>query len=215
MQQERENKAVFRVKPDGQTEKDAFAAVEAEDKGNKETALARWQAVKEREGADSPWTAIADKHLAEWNALDQIEEKFAQDYERIPTKGEPELTERQRLAFLAWRAKNSEVGDDSLAKSNFKALRDATAICPGARNRWYLYAALNIQGLSDVHTDKDKLKEKVHEKLKGVRKQLNQQKISKINAWLVPMDILALYGRDGSMEELVKEADQFLKDLSK
>ncbi len=149
MQQERENKP-FKIKPDGETQKNAFAAVEAEEQGNRKTAIEHWQAVKEQAGGDSSWARVADKHLAEWDALTQIDGQFQQMYKRIHDFGEePALTdEHQRQAFLACARKIPKkwaIPDwprhclsHCAMKWTRKQARDRAGICtrPGTSTNW-------------------------------------------------------------------------------
>jgi serine/threonine-protein kinase len=223
MQQERENKRVFiKLEPEGQTQKDAFAAVDAEDKGDKETALARWQTVKEREGADSPWAKIADKHLAEWYEAERIsEQQFPQKYEHIQTSGEepPRTDDLESEAFLAWRMERSEVGDFGLAKTLFQSLLEKMEKEPGMRRRWYLFAAWQRRELArklENETDEKKsLKERVQKYLNDVHGEWKKHQFSNRDAKLVCLDVLALYRENESMSELVKAAKGFIKEISK
>jgi len=214
MQLERGNKPI-RIHPEGETQEDAFQAVEAEERGDRETASKRWQAVKDRE-VDSSWARVAEKHLAEWNAVDQIAKEFPKLYERIgkSDEEEPILTdERQREAFLAWRAENSEVGDRGVAKTLYKLLREKLEKEPGMRQRWYLYAAWRKRELEEESIDKDKLRNKIHDRLQMVEKQLNQ--LRKRDARRVCLDVLALYEQDQDMAQIVKEAKDLLDKISK
>ncbi|MGH7224500.1 MAG: hypothetical protein ACRELF_14835, partial [Gemmataceae bacterium] len=225
LRQERENKLI-KIKPDGETQEDAFKAVDAEEKGDRDTAVKHWQAIKERE-RESSWAAVADKHLAQWNALAQINEQFQQMHERIHNSGEePSLTNNLlRQAFLAWRAKpkpskegvDEGVGDGGVAKSLFKALKAETTQQGDSRQLWYLYAVWNIHELGDAVTDKEKLQKKVRERIKDMRGQLAQKspKILRKDVRLVCLDVRALYGEDADMKEVVKEAEKFLQDIPK
>ncbi|MGH7171046.1 MAG: serine/threonine protein kinase, partial [Gemmataceae bacterium] len=209
MLREREDK-LFKVKPDGKTQEDAFAAVDAEETGDRKAANEHWQAVKEVQGADSIWARVADKHLAKWNALDQIDQEFQQRHDDIGRTGkEPSLTdENQRLAFLAWRMEHSAVGDPGLAKSKFQSLREKMAKEPGARNRWHLYAAWHNHELGEAAPNKeDKLME-------NINKWLMQKQISD-EVRVACLDVLALYGKNEAMKEVVQEAEQLLKEHSK
>jgi eukaryotic-like serine/threonine-protein kinase len=218
LQQERDNKP-FKVKPDGKTQEEAFAAVDAEEKGNREAATKHWQAVKQVEGTDSAWAYIADKHLAVWSELDQLDKEFEQMYKDIHKSGEePSITdERKRLAFLAWRAKHfavddgDEVGDTGLAKSLLKSLRAKSEKEAGARNHWYLYAVSNMQRLDENAKDKEVVKKKVQERLKSVRDDFGQKRITRLDARLICLDVLALYREDGAMKSVVEEAENLLK----
>ena len=95
----------IKVQAQSDTEKQAFDAIEADEKGDHDAAIKHWQAVAKMEEVGSSWTWIADKHLAEWNALKQMNEEFSKMYDRIKRDGEEPAyaNERQRLAFLAWR----------------------------------------------------------------------------------------------------------------
>ncbi|HTU20220.1 MAG TPA: serine/threonine-protein kinase [Gemmataceae bacterium] len=217
MQQERENKP-FKMKPEGKMQEDAFAAVEAEEKGDRAAAIKRWQAVKELGGEDSSWVGVAEKHLAQWSLLEQIDKEFQQMYDRIRNSSEePLLTdEREREAFLAWRMENSEVGDRGSAKMLFQSLRDDTDKDPSLRRRWYLYAAWHRHELRDAPTDKDKLKDKVKKRLEAVSELLKKKRIRKLDARLECLDVLALYGQNKDMAkdmaQVVEEAKKFLHD---
>lgn len=219
MQQIRNNSAL-KVKPDGATQEDAFAAVEAEEKGDREAALKHWQAVKERE-VDSSWAHLADKRLAEWNTVEQTDGQFAQVYERIHKSGTEPPRDDNRLseAFRAWRMERSDVGDKSLAKAIYKSLRDEAAKEPGLRRLWYLYAAWHKHDLDQKKEDsadnKDPLAERIHKRLEDVREQRKKEQMRKADARFVCLDVLALYGQNKDMAQVVEEAKKLLEELSK
>ncbi len=214
LQQVRENTLLARLKPEGKIQEEAFKAVDADEDGDRQTAIEHWQEVRKLD--DTSWTRVADKHLAEWNAVDQIEDLFKKMYDRIRNTGEePSLTDdTEREAFLAWRAEISEVGDRGLAKSLYRSLREKLAKEPGMRQRWYLFAAWRKRKWGDEATNKDQLKEKVHKHLNKVGEQQGK-KIRKLDAKLVCQDVLALYDQDKEMEQVVKEAKKLLSEISK
>jgi eukaryotic-like serine/threonine-protein kinase len=222
MEQVREDKAVFKRKPNGQIEEDAFKAVEAEEKGERDTAIEHWQEVKKLD--DPSWTGIADKHLAEWSTVDQIDkELFPQMYERIRNSGEEPTTtdDLQREAFLAWRAERSAgenssgVGDKGLAKSMYQSLLKKMENEPGMRQRWYLIAAWRKRELGESTLDKDRLKQKIRDRLKDVSEQRDKEKISKRDAKFVCLDVLTLYEQDKDMDQVVKDAKDLLEKTAK
>jgi serine/threonine-protein kinase len=214
MQQVRENTLLARLKPEGKIQEEAFNAVEADENGARETATEHWQEVRKLD--DTSWTRVAEKHLKEWNGVDEIEEQFKRLYERIRNTGEePSPTDdTEREAFLAWRAESSEVGDRGLAKSLYRSLREKLAKEPGMRQRWYLLAAWRKRKLEDEGTNKDQLKEKVQKRLKVVGEQQGRQ-IRKLDAKLVCLDVVALYDQDKDMEQVVKEAKGVLEKINK
>jgi predicted Ser/Thr protein kinase len=216
-QQVREDKALFKRRPNGATEEDAFNAVDAEEQGNRESALEHWQRLKQREGYSS-WGLVADKRLAEWNAVDQIDTQlFPQKYERIHNFNEaPPLPDGpEHEAFLAWRAEHSEVGDLGKAKRLFKSLRDQLEKKPGMRERWYLFAAWQLRKLAEAVTDTERLKEKVNKRLKEVGELWNKQQTRKLDVKFVCLDVLALYEHDEDMTQAVEEAKKLLDEVSK
>ncbi len=215
MQQERGN-TPLKVKPDGKTQEDAFAAVEAEERGDRDAAIKRWQAVKEREG-DSAWAHIAGKRLAEWDAVEQTDVQFEQEYARIRRSGkEPPMKDDDPIGalFRAWRMENSQVGDKGLAKAMYKSLREDAAKQPGLRGLRYLYVAWHRRNLEDEDADKDLLN-KVDHRIETVREQWKKEQIPKADARLLCLDVLALYGQNEDMAQVVKKAKQLLEDLSK
>ncbi|HEY7326848.1 MAG TPA: serine/threonine-protein kinase [Gemmataceae bacterium] len=226
-QDARENKGgVFKRQPNLGTEDDAFKAVDGEEKGDREWAVKHWESIKRREG-DTSWGLIADKHLAEWNEVNRIDEQFTQMYERILNTGEesPLTDEIRQEAFLAWRMEQSSktdekhssgVGDLGWAKTRFKSLRDRLEKAPGSDRPWYLFAGWHRFKLNEEpSTKKDDLKEKVHKRLETVRDQRKQEKITKIYAKFVCLDVLALYTQDEDMAPVVEEAKKLLEEVSK
>ncbi|HTU16773.1 MAG TPA: serine/threonine-protein kinase [Gemmataceae bacterium] len=208
-------KGPIKVEAQSKTEEKAFAAMEADEKGNHDAAVEHWNAVKTLGGEGSSWARVADKHLAEWKAADQMNDTFSRMYDDIksPEEEPPYKNKHQRLAFLAWLAENCKtgVGDKGLAKSLLQSLREDAAKEGGARNRWYLYAAWKIPTLGDDDLNKDKLRDKVQERLDEVREQLAQGKTTQTKARIVYRDVLILYGQDKAMEGVVNEAREFLK----
>jgi eukaryotic-like serine/threonine-protein kinase len=219
MQRVREKALFAQLQPEGPTQEDAFKAVEAEERGERKRAIERWQAVKDRE-VDSSWALIADKHLAEWNAVDQINAKdFPQRYERIHNTGEePTLSDdTQREAFRAWRAEHSEVGDSGFAKTLYKSLWERLEKEPGLRQGWYLFAAWRKRELEDSTFEKDNLKKKVQERLQELEKQWTQKNrtIRQLDVKFVCLEVSALYEQDKDMNQVVKDARGLLDKISK
>jgi eukaryotic-like serine/threonine-protein kinase len=213
------NKPVIVRKPIGKIEEEAFAAVDADEQGNKEAAEEHWQEVKKLE--DSSWTAIANKQLKEWHAVDQINtQDFPQLYERINHSGmEPPLDDTRREAFRAWRTEkdNSKtgVGDSGFAKTLYKSLREKLEKGPGLRQRWYLFAAWHRRKLEDEPSvNKDDLKGKVHKRLDEVRDQRKHEQITKTYAKFVCLDVLALYEPEEGMSQVVEKARKLLDENS-
>ncbi len=206
--------AGLKFQPDSKILDDAFKAVDAEESGAREKAIKHWQAVKELQ--DSSWTRIADKHLAEWAAVDQIEEQFKKLYARIANFGEePSLPDDiQQEAFRAWRSQpelsKTEVGDLGFAKSLYRSLWEKLEKQSGLRQRWYLLAAWRKRQLEDAAFDKDKLKEKVHQCLQTVEAQLKKGEITKLHAKSVCLDVLVLYEPEKDMDKVIKEARDLL-----
>jgi predicted Ser/Thr protein kinase len=206
----------LKVQAQNKTEENAFAAVVAEEEGDVVVASEKWQTIT-TEGALSKWMRVAEKHLAELKALDQIEKEFQQLYDRIRTNSEePTITDdHQHQAFHAWRAEHSVVGDKGLAKSLYKALKEDLAKEPRPRNRWYLFAAANNKRLGEISTDKDDIKKKVVERLQMVRDQLAKKppEIPKFDARFVCLDVLALYGPEKWMKDIVNDAKKLLEEI--
>ncbi|MHB1423470.1 MAG: serine/threonine protein kinase [Gemmataceae bacterium] len=213
-------KSNFKVPPDGDTQKKAFDAVEAEEKGDRGTAMQDWLAVKEL-GEDSSWGRLADNRLAEWQAVERIDKQFKQMHEGIHQSGEePELKDdREREAFLAWRMRHSELGDVGLAKSKFKALQEKMEKETGLRQRWYLFAASHKREaerqLEAAVIDMEPLKIRVPKILNTVREQWKLERIPRRDAKFVCLDVLALYGQNEEMRQVVEQAKEFLGKLTK
>jgi predicted Ser/Thr protein kinase len=223
------SKAVFMRKPDGKAEADAYEAVEAEENGDREKASKLWQNIKQQ-ASDSTWARIADRRLAEWNAVDQTDEKFARIYKQIYNNSseDPLLTdEREREAFLAWRMEHSAengtgVGDLRLARTMFQSLCEKRDQDSGLRKHGYLYAAWHKHELTrklekgeGVAAEKVPLKERVRQRLDDVRKQRKKEQMTKKDAKFICLDILALYDQNKEMAEVVEEAKKLLEELSK
>jgi len=223
------SKAVFMRKPDGKAEADAYEAVEAEENGDREKASKLWQNIKQQ-ASDSTWARIADRRLAEWNAVDQTDEKFARIYKQIYNNSSegPLLTdEREREAFLAWRMEHSAengtgVGDLRLARTMFQSLCEKRDQDSGLRKHGYLYAAWHKHELTrklekgeGVAAEKVPLKERVRQRLDDVRKQRKKEQMTKKDAKFICLDILALYDQNKEMAEVVEEAKKLLEELSK
>jgi hypothetical protein len=208
--------AVIKFEAQGPTQKDAFAAVDAEERGDRESAIKHWQAIKELEGADSSWARVADNHLKEWNAVDEIDKRFQKWHDDIhEERAVPEPTDdRERAAFLAWRMENSRVGDTGKAKSMYKSFRDEMAKEPGLRGRWYLYGAWRNRELKDdENLDKEPLKKRIREELKAVKEQFEGRKIRIRDANWVYRDVIALHRKDTAMSQVVEEAENLLQKL--
>jgi tRNA A-37 threonylcarbamoyl transferase component Bud32 len=219
IQQMRDNTR-FKRQANGANEEDAFKAVDAEGRGDRKSALEHWQRLKQREG-DSAWGAIADKHLMEWNAVEQLDTlKFPQIYEGIHNSGEePDLRDdREKEAFRAWRMKHSEVGNAGWARRMFNTFREKMEKEVGQGQHWYLFAAWYSHELLDVPaTDKKDHLKTVVECIDKKRKQIFKEKpdIRKLDAKWVCLDVLALYDQDEVMAPAVAEAKKLLDDLAK
>jgi serine/threonine-protein kinase len=218
MQKER-SKSVLKVQPEGRTQEAAFKAVQAEESGDRDAALRHWQTVKEIEGEDSSWARVVDKHVAEWQAVEQTDMQFKKMHNGIGSSSEEAEIhdERQREAFQAWRMEISDVGDKGLAKSLFKSIQEERAKEPGLRRLWYLYAAWHARSLNDKTPKKEKeLKEDVLNQMEMKYAEFkNEKKIRKADVRLVCMDILALYGQNKEMSEAVEEAEKLLQEMAK
>jgi hypothetical protein len=178
--------------------------------------MKHWQAIKELEGADSSWARLADKHLDEWKAVEEIDKRFQKWHDDIHEDREvPEATDdREREAFLAWRMENSRVGDLRKAKSMYHSFRDEMAKEPGSRGRWYFFGAWHDRELKDDEaTDKEQLKKKIREELKDVNEKRGK-KIRIRDARWVCLDVIALYQKDKDMSAVVEEAQEILQKLS-
>jgi serine/threonine-protein kinase len=220
IQQVREDKTLFKRRANGPTEEDAFKAVDDEVRGDRKGALEHWKRLKQREG-DSSWGHVADKHLDEWNAVDQMDTRtFPQRYEGVRNSGEePLLTDdREKEAFRAWRMKHSELGNSGLAKALFQSFRDKMEMEVGPGNRWYLFAAWYRRELDDeTKTDIKELQKSLMVRIDKVREEIRKKepKIRKLDAKLVCLDALALYDKDEDMAPVVEEAKKLLEEISK
>ncbi len=212
---QKESKSLIKVHAQSPTEENAFAAVKAEEEGDRETAVKKWLSVQESGTLD--WQRVATAHLTELNALDQIDVDFQKLYDSVRNSSEePTLPEaRQAKAFQAWRMEHSKLGDAGLAKSLYNALKDELAKEPRPRRRWYLYAAFNARRLTDKDTIKDTLEKSVGSSLKLVREQWAKKppEIRSLDARFVCLDVLALYSQESWMERAVKEAQKLLHDI--
>jgi tRNA A-37 threonylcarbamoyl transferase component Bud32 len=220
LQRVRDNRPRLPLSQEEETKKNAFDAVEVEEKGNGVAAIRLWQQVKDRD-VDSSWARVADKRLALWKAVERLDAEFQQMHDRIHHSGEePELKdERQREAFLAWRMEHSQVGDRGLAKSMYESLRDKLEKEPGLRQRWYLFAAWNKRRLEqepeDVAADKRSPKEKVHHRLNEVSDKVKKKQISTADAKWVCLDVLALYAHNEEMSQMVQQANDLLREIAR
>ncbi len=131
--QKERSKALVRLSPDDETQKQAFAAVKAEDDGDRDKASELWQQIQQQE-ATGVWGLVAAKHLNELSALDQIDKEFQQVYTRIHNFGaeQPLPDGRQQQAFHAWRAGHSATSNWlSLCSRHSRKTRSRTPSCAG------------------------------------------------------------------------------------
>jgi serine/threonine-protein kinase len=206
MQKERIN-SPLKVEAQDKFQEQAFAAAKAEDKGDRESAIEHWQRVKQNNSPN--WTLVADKHLNDLKAFEEIERRFQQLYKRIHSyREEQPLTDlREKQAFRAWRAEHCDVHDRRLARSLFRSLQRETTGDP-RQHRWYVYAACNAKRLADKDQDKDKkeIKADAEKLLNDARGGLKAKRIRPEDALLICLDILVLYEGEDEMQSLVEEA---------
>ncbi|HEY7308083.1 MAG TPA: serine/threonine-protein kinase [Gemmataceae bacterium] len=196
--QKKRNNSALAFEAQDKAEEEAFAAAKAEDDGERDKAVERWQQVKQI--GSTAWGLTADRHLDDLNRLASMDRQFEQLHKqiRISGKDEPLADPLQQQAFLAWRAKNSLVEDSGLAAAMLKSLKRETIDKPQA-HVLYLYATCNGKRLADEKQDKKTVEEAVRSKLQGDSLQ-NPDKLR------LCLDILALYEKDEDMAPLVQEA---------
>jgi serine/threonine-protein kinase len=209
LQKERSASA-FKLKPNDKREELAFAAVSAEDEGNRETARGKWEEIKQ-EGSPI-WGRVADKHLRELQSFDQIDAECKKLYDRIHDFGsEEKFPEPQQQIFLAWRAE--QFGDHRLARSMFQKFKDAEGKKPDTPRPLYLYAAWKNKELADNQQSKENVEKMVKERLAEARPALAGGKKRKSEVRMLCLDILALYEKNEDMKEHGDEARKLLAEI--
>jgi serine/threonine protein kinase len=201
MQKER-SKAVLRIHPEDEIQKQAFDAVKAEDNGDRDKASEFWKQIEQQENT-AVWGLVAAKHLKELSALDQVDRGFQQVYKRIHDFGaeQPLPDARQQQAFHAWRAES--FGDRRLALSLFQALKEET-VEDAALRGWRLYSAWKTKGLTKQLDETPQEKKDIKPL---VEKHLEEAKpLRGVDALPTYLDILALYAKDEALKALVEEA---------
>jgi hypothetical protein len=209
--QKKRSKSALQVEAQDKIEEAAFHAATAEDEGNRDSAIEHWQRVKQN---NSPiWNLVADKHLSDLLAFEEIEKHFEQRYGRIRAfqEEQPVADPGEKKAFLAWRAEHCAIPDHRLARSLFRSLQRETAGAP-QQHRWFVYAAYNAKELAEVDQKKEDIKAEAEKQLQMASEKLKAKRIRPEDALLI-LDILALYESDGEMQSLVEEARQ-LRDES-
>ena len=208
------NKSLIAFQAQDKNEEEAFAAARAEDEGNRDKAIERWERVKQ--GSSRTWTLLADKHLEELKSLEQLNNQFKQFHERIRDFGEeqPVADPQLKQAFLAWRAWHSALEDRGLARSLFESLKEET-LNDSQHRLLYLYAAWNRRELADATRNKKEVEEHARELLEKTRADRQKKAIRKADALLVCLDIIAVYEKDEDMKSLVSEAEDYRAKLLK
>jgi serine/threonine-protein kinase len=200
--QKQRSKALLKVQADNPTEEQAFAAVKAEEDGDRPKASEIWQQLKQQQET-AAWGLVAAKHLGELGALDKLDRDFQTVYQRIHDFGEeqPLPDARQQQAFHAWRAEN--FGDRRLAQSLFQAFKEETTEDAKLRG-WRLYAACKAKDLGKQLDEAPQDKKDI-EPL--IQKRLDEAKPRRgVDALPTYLDILALYAKDEAFKSLVDQA---------
>jgi serine/threonine-protein kinase len=204
------SKSVIKFHAQGETQELAFAAAKAEDDGAAEKAADLWRKVKEK--GEHGWGLVADRHLADLDALPKIAAGFEPWYTQSRDSGrEPELPDADRKAFLAWRAEH--LGDRRLARKLFAAIKTESEKEP-ARHRLYLFAAWRGKELAGGTAQDAKDEEKVVRKKLDDAQAIVKNKGPLRDARVICLDVLALYKDDEAMEPLVKEAGQLRDEIN-
>ena len=204
---------LFKVQPQDKLEELAFEAVSAEDNGDPERADEKWGQIKQ--GSSRIWERVADKHLRELQALEQIDKECQLIYKQIHDSGEeqPLPGSQQQLAFLAWRAQH--FGDHRLARSLFQKLKEESAKESDTLRPFYLFAAWKNKELADKRPSKDEIKNMVKKILESTDNKLGEKKINNADARMVCLNVLALYEKDEDMQESVEKARDLLTKTRK
>ena len=201
--------------PDDETERTAFAAVRREEAGDLAAARERWQALaplKESTDADArPWGLVAEKRLADLDAVDQRVQDFQSQVIKSRT-GEKEFEPVNHRQARAGRALRFQLfGDLVRAKEEWSTVKSVEG---EPDERWlFLLAASKVAELTPkIEADTDpKGVNLVRQKLKEAA---TLQPKEPDKAALICRDVVFLYEKDSEMADEVSQAKKLLDGLA-
>jgi serine/threonine-protein kinase len=201
--------------PPQEGEEDAFKAAEAEDAGDVVEARRFWQ--QTQKNAAHGWSLVAGIHLSKLEELDRQDAAFAELHKSmVDTAEEPALNQFAQRAFLGWRAEH--FGDFTLAKDFFDSLKALTAKESDGQ-KWHLYAVTHSHRMA-VELNKSKQEAKDIIELVNLRfekdaKEPYESKVKpKREIAVLCLDIVALYGKNESLKEVVVKAQMLLERIN-
>jgi len=200
---------------DDEAEKKAFAAVRREEAGDLAAARERWQALlplKDEGDAESrPWGLVAEKRLADLNAVNQRIEDLQKRVEQA-RHGEKEFEPINHREMRAGRALRLELfGDLAKAKEEWGGLKSAEA--EAGERGWFLLAASKIAELTPK-VEADTLPKGitlVRQKLKEAAGLKDKQPAQ---AAVICRDVVFLYEKDSEVADEVSQAEAMLSGFS-
>jgi hypothetical protein len=135
----------------------------------------------------------------------------------VDTGEELALNKFAQRAFLGWRAEH--FGDFTLAKDLFDSLKEHTAK-DSEGQRWHLYAVTRAHRTSAENTksnqqEKDIIK-LVNRRFDEEAKEPYETKVKpKREIAVMCLDIIALYGKNESLKEVVEKAQMLLERINR
>jgi len=219
-------KGPLKVQYQSDAEKDGFAAIDAEEDGDLKKAKELWQAMADKYIAGSGytrWGQLAKEHLKGLQEIENREKSLRNRYENVTQLGgDPPMKDDQEKEFFSafryvWFGKPKEPGkpdkpgDPYMAQVKFEELKKKYADKPEQRS-WYLLASARDQ---DMKAYLKKNPDAQKNRTAAVKERLDEAKQSKEREKIkgICKNIIALYGGEDDMKELVKQAEERLKQV--
>jgi serine/threonine-protein kinase len=201
-------KGNLKVQAETEDQKKAFAAVEAECRGQLDDAESQW--LRLEKGEQSRWARLARWHLDQIAAVGDKRKRLQVHYENTrKRRREIPLEGRDKEAFYALRCK--WFGDYTRASNRFQKLMDDTEYVSDD-HAWYLLAAEEHRGLRDKGEKSVSPAERAQKKLKDAETDFRVQN-NVLDPKRTCLDIIALYEGDDEPDMVkVVEAAKRLKD---
>jgi predicted Ser/Thr protein kinase len=223
----------LRVEAQTEAQGAAFEAVVAEHDGDRAKAEKLWKAVADHEGS-SGLGVVARRHLEALAAIDgQGQRLAALRAEARGSRKEPELSEEEQLAFLAYRqellgdlagarrrceqlrlsakGRNDQLMEEAGAEKD--AAKRSEAMREAAKQRaWQVYAAAKSRELADAlkaSPQEDKARVELVGKAVAEARGLR----SRLDARQVARDVVAAYDSDPEFAGPVKEARALIAEV--
>jgi serine/threonine-protein kinase len=210
-----QNRLKFKLPPEGEEERRAFAAVKSEEAGDLIRARELWEKLlplkEDNDREQRAWGLLAEKRVRD---LDDVPERIKELRAKLDdarAKGQ-ELQAANEKESQAALALHFEVfGDIAKSLEVWKALRYVSEPDSDQR-RWFLLAVKKINELT-ARKDKGNLTG-----LELVRQRLNQAEVLRkeqpSEAVMICRDILILYGKNPDLADAVQQAQKMLENLA-